>query len=65
MASCSEMKSSGNCHSDPVCDQDQLGAIICSCNAWRTSGPTSLKQLSAPNAALLPQVRRRCLPSAV
>jgi hypothetical protein len=42
MASCSEMKSSGNCHSDAVCDQDQPGAIICSSNAWRTSRPTSL-----------------------
>lgn len=36
MASCSEMKSSGNCNSEPVCDQDQLGAVVCSCNVGRT-----------------------------
>ena len=34
---CGEMKSSGNCKSDPVCDQDQLGAVVCSCKAGSTS----------------------------
>jgi hypothetical protein len=42
VAGCKEMQQSGNCKSDLVCDQDQLGAIICSCNARRTSKPTSL-----------------------
>jgi hypothetical protein len=37
VAACSEMQQSGNCKSDPICDQDQLGAVICSCNAGRTS----------------------------
>ena len=37
MANCSEMKSSGDCNSGPMCDQDQLGAVVCSCNAGRTS----------------------------
>ena len=37
VAPCSEMQQSGNCKSDLVCNQDQLGAIICSCNAGRTS----------------------------
>jgi hypothetical protein len=42
VASCKQMQQSGNCKSDLVCDQDQLGAIICSCNAGRTSRPASL-----------------------
>jgi hypothetical protein len=42
VAGCKEMQRSGNCKSDLVCDQNQLGAIICSCNAGRTSRPTSL-----------------------
>ncbi len=42
VAGCKEMQQSGNCKSELVCDQDQLGAIICSCNARRTSKPTSL-----------------------
>ena len=44
VAGCRELQQSGNCKSDLVCDQDQLGAIICSCNAGRTSRPTSLKR---------------------
>ena len=42
VAGCREFQQSGNCKSDLVCDQDQLGAIICSCNAGRTSKTTSL-----------------------
>jgi hypothetical protein len=34
---CSEMKSSDSCKSDPQCDKSELGAIICSCKAVRTS----------------------------
>ena len=37
VATCSEMKQSGNCKSDPVCDQGQLGVVVCSCNAGRAS----------------------------
>jgi len=42
VAGCKEMQQSGNCKSELVCDQDQLGAIICSCSAGRTSRSTSL-----------------------
>jgi hypothetical protein len=42
VAGCKEMQQSGDCKSEVVCDQDQLGAIICSCNAGRTSRSTSL-----------------------
>ena len=42
VAGCKEMQQSGNCKSELVCDQDQLGAVVCSCNAGRTSRPTSL-----------------------
>jgi hypothetical protein len=42
VAGCRELQQSGNCKSNLVCDQDQLGAIICSCDAGRTSRPTSL-----------------------
>jgi len=42
VAGCKEMQQSGNCKSELVCDQDQLGAIVCSCNAGRISRPTSL-----------------------
>jgi hypothetical protein len=39
---CSEMKSSDSCKSDPECDKSELGAIICSCKAVRTThGPLS------------------------
>jgi len=41
VAGCRELQQSGNCKSKLVCDQDQLGAIICTCNAGRTSRPTS------------------------
>jgi hypothetical protein len=34
---CSEMRKSGNCKSSPECDNSELGAIICSCKAERTS----------------------------
>jgi hypothetical protein len=34
---CSEMKKSGSCKSDAACDKGELGAIICSCKAARTS----------------------------
>ena len=37
VAGCKEMEQSGNCKSELVCDQDQLGAVVCSCNAGRTS----------------------------
>ena len=30
---CSEMKNSGSCKSEPMCDKGELGAIICSCKA--------------------------------
>ena len=30
---CGEMKNSGNCKSEAVCDKGELGAIICSCKA--------------------------------
>jgi hypothetical protein len=33
---CGEMKSSGNCKSEAMCDKGELGAIICSCKATRT-----------------------------
>ena len=36
-AACNEMKQSGNCKSEPVCDQGQLGTVVCSCNAGRAS----------------------------
>jgi hypothetical protein len=49
VAGCKEMQQSGNCKSELVCDQDQLGAIICSCNAGRTSRPTSLSVFAEPN----------------
>ena len=35
---CSEMRQSGSCKSDPECDHAELGAIVCSCPAVRTSG---------------------------
>jgi hypothetical protein len=34
---CSEMKNSDSCKQDPQCDKSELGAIICSCKAVRTS----------------------------
>jgi hypothetical protein len=34
---CGEMQKSDNCKSGPECDNRQLGAIICSCKAARTS----------------------------
>jgi len=34
---CSEMKNSDSCTSGPECDKSELGAIICSCKAARTS----------------------------
>ena len=34
---CSEMQKSDGCKSGPECDNSQLGAIICSCKAVRTS----------------------------
>ena len=34
---CGEMKNSDSCKSDPECDKSELGAIICSCKAVRTS----------------------------
>jgi|GEM_PF-1987725 hypothetical protein len=34
---CSEMQKSDSCKSGPECDDRQLGAIICSCKAARTS----------------------------
>jgi hypothetical protein len=34
---CGEMKNSDSCKSDPQCDKGELGAIICSCKAARTS----------------------------
>ena len=34
---CSEMKNSDSCASGPECDKSELGAIICSCKAARTS----------------------------
>jgi hypothetical protein len=34
---CSEMKNSDSCKSDPQCDKSELGAIICSCKAAKTS----------------------------
>ena len=42
VAGCHELQQSGNCKSGLVCDQDQLGAIICTCTAGRSSRPTSL-----------------------
>ena len=35
--SCSEMKNSDSSASGPECDKSELGAIICSCKAARTS----------------------------
>ena len=32
---CSEMR--GSCKSEPVCDHGELGAVVCSCTAMRTS----------------------------
>jgi hypothetical protein len=60
MAGCSEMKSSGNCNSDPVCDQDQLGAVVCSSNAGRYSvgDPTPKPSASACNGADVTPSRR-------
>jgi hypothetical protein len=34
---CSEMKNSDSCTLGPECDKSELGAIICSCKAARTS----------------------------
>jgi hypothetical protein len=34
---CREMQKSDSCESGPECDNRQLGAIICSCKAERTS----------------------------
>jgi hypothetical protein len=34
---CNEMKDSDSCKSDPHCDKSELGAIICSCKAGKTS----------------------------
>jgi hypothetical protein len=34
---CGEMKNSDSCKSDPQCDKGELGAIMCSCKAGRTS----------------------------
>jgi hypothetical protein len=34
---CSEMKNSDSCKSEAECDKGELGAIICSCKASRTS----------------------------
>ena len=34
---CSEMKNSGSCKSVAECDKGELGAIICSCAAARSS----------------------------
>ena len=34
---CTEMKNSGSCKSEAECDKGDLGAIICSCKAARTS----------------------------
>ena len=37
VAACGEMRQSGNCKSDPLCDQGQLGVVVCSCDAGRAS----------------------------
>jgi len=37
---CDEMLKSGDCKSDPRCDNGELGAIVCSCKAVRTSNTT-------------------------
>ena len=34
---CTEMKNSDNCKSEAECDKGELGAIVCSCKAARTS----------------------------
>jgi hypothetical protein len=34
---CSQMKSSDSCKSEPKCDNAELGAIVCSCKAAKTS----------------------------
>jgi hypothetical protein len=34
---CREMQNSSSCKSGPECDKSELGAIICSCKAVRTS----------------------------
>ena len=33
---CTEMRQSHTCKSDATCDHGELGAVICSCKAWRT-----------------------------
>jgi hypothetical protein len=40
---CDEMLKSGDCKSDPRCDNGELGAIVCSCKAVRTSRYDSLR----------------------
>ena len=38
---CGEMRQSASCKSKPECDHAELGAIICSCRAVRSSSTTS------------------------